>query len=263
MPDRILFIGYCWGSAGTAWLAKLLNAHPDILCLHAPILPRFNHFALEDSLELIRALFHEKSFGRFYSFVGLTHGVPLEWHSHLVSHFEQVRGFITIRHPIPRIQSTFNYNMLRGVAEKKQVNAEWVSALMRYHEKLETISGKTFPKDYEALSFYHGCGMINAIVGEVASGLPIYKYEELTTDYRTTQHLLKFISDDRLGMDQSLLERIQHTPINTRTGRIENRSPRSVYESWNEFQREAYHWLLAEETIELYRKAGYPDLMCE
>lgn len=105
--------------------------------------------------------------------------------------------------------------------------------------------------------------MINAIVSEVASGLPIYKYEELTADYRIPQHVLKFISDDQLVMDQALIERIQHTPIGTRTGRIEKRSPRSVYESWNEVQREAYRWLLAEETIELYRKAGYPDLMDE
>jgi hypothetical protein len=263
MPDRTLFIGYCWGSAGTAWLAKLLNAHPDILCLHGPQFPRFNHFVLEDSLEFIRALFHENSVGECYSFVGLTHGVPLERHSHLAHHFAQMRGFITIRNPIPRIQSTFRVNMHPRNADKKRFNSAWISALMLYHEKLETISGKTFPSDYEALSFYHGCGMINEIASEVASGLPIYKYEELTTDYRIVQHLLRFISNDQLNMDQALIERMQQTPIGTRTGSIEKRSARSIHDSWNDVQREAYRWLMTDESITLYEQAGYSDLRYE
>jgi hypothetical protein len=133
---------------------------------------------------------------------------------------------------------------------------------MTYHEKLETISGKTFPRDYEALSFYHGCGMINAIISEVASGLPIYKYEELTTDFRTVQHLLKCISDGQLDMDQALIEGFQQTPIGTRTGTIERRPPRSIHDSWSEVQREAYRWLATNEAIDLYRKVGYPDVIC-
>lgn len=255
--DRILFIGYCWGSAGTRWLAKLLNAHPDIFCLHAPIFPRFNHVALKDSLEIVGALFHGKGLGHPYSHVGLTHGVSLEWHSHFVHHFEQVRGFITIRHPIPRIHSTYSHNMVPGVAKAKQADAEFISNLMKYHERLETLSGKIFPKDYEALSFYHGCGMVNAIVSEVASGLPLFKYEDLTTDYRMVQHLLRIISDDHLDMGQSLIERIQQTPVGTRAGRVQDKSPRLIHESWNEVQREAFHWLVTKESIGLYRKAGY------
>lgn len=252
---RTLFIGYCWGSAGTAWLAKLLNAHPDICCHHAPMLPRFNHFALEDSLELVDSMFN--SLGLAYSFVGLTHGVHREWHTHFVKKFEHVRGFITIRHPFPRILSTYNLNMVPGVAEANKNDPNWVSSMMKYHEVLETISGKSFPTNYEALSFYHGCGMVNDIVHEVATGLPIFKYEELTTDYRVVQQLLTAISDGYLHMEKALIEGIQQTPVGTRAGKIVNRLPRSVYESWNEVQKEAFQWLVTDESKELYRKAGY------
>jgi len=144
-----------------------------------------------------------------------------------------------------------------SVAKVKRVDSELISNLLNYHDNLEARSGKIFPKDYEALSFYHGCGMVNKIVDEVASGLPLFKYEELTTDYRTVQHLLKFISDDQLVMDQGLIERIQQTPVGTRAGKIESKSPGSIYRTWNEIQREAYHWLVTDEAKELYRKAGY------
>lgn len=93
--SRILFVGFCWGAAGSAWLARLLNCHESILSLHAPEFSRFDHFKYNDSLEVIESMFRRRSFGAAYPVVGFTHGIPIQWREKLEGEFKrQFRCFI-------------------------------------------------------------------------------------------------------------------------------------------------------------------------
>jgi hypothetical protein len=254
--EKIIFIGYCWGAAGSAWLARLLNSHEDIFCVHAPILERYNHYVFEESVLLMTKLFTSMSYGGGYPIAGLTHGVPLAWHQRLNEYFSKsvrFRNFILIRHPIPRIQSSveeIKKNFLKKGPDPK--NEEEYKKIYR---ELSERSERKFPDDFVSLGFYHSCKMINLIHEETDQTMPIFKMENLVSQENEVQRLVSHISDKTVRLDPAVIRKLQQTVINKRsTG---NHSPAEVYSSWNDHYRAAYRYLVNTTSIQIYSRLGY------
>jgi hypothetical protein len=255
MEKKILFIGYCWGNAGSTWLSHLLNGHKDILCLHAPKFPRFDHKNYDDAVTIIDSVFRFPAMGGTYPLVGFTHGVPLKWHPKLSEIYkEQLCCFILTRHPIKRIQSNFALNK---VAREKQVSAnkKWEQNLENNYKRLVQQSGKHFPDDFDSLIFYRSCDAVNRILREYEQKLPFYKMEDLVSQEKVVNELLSYISDGTCQLDSEVIRKMQGTVVG---GHAKRRlSVAETYDSWSEAYKEAYHHLVKREAFEIYKQLGY------
>ncbi len=256
---RLFFIGYCWGAAGSAWLARLLNSHEDIFCVQAPVLNRYDHFQFADSTELLNAIFTAMSFGGGYPVAGVTHGVPLEWHPKLVKKYGgRMRNFTLIRSPIERIQSSAK-KIAQGYAgeAEKYIMADGCQRVFR---KLRETAKGDFPNDPASLGFYNSCDMVNSIIQETDHEFPVFKLEDLVAQTNEVQRLLAHISDGTCRLEDRIIRKLQQTVINKRSEK--RLTPKEIYDSWNGNYRAAFHCLVNPLALEIYRRLGY-DLPVE
>lgn len=254
MSERILFIGYCWGAAGTTWLSRLLNAHQDILCMHSPNFPRYDNSSFEDCLEIIDAVFNGWNFGLAYPIVGFTHGISLEWHARLSQRYSPAfRCFILTRHPIKRIESTVALNIIQK--ERRLSTPGWRAACADAYDDLARRQRKRPPDDFESLAFYAACKMVNSITVEVQHAFPLYKLEEILNDCGTVNRLVGHISNGTCQLFDPTIETLQQTVVRARSA--VGRSPEGTYLSWRAEHRDAYRELVTPDAFEAYRHLGY------
>ena len=254
MADRILFIGYCWGAAGSTWLARLLNGHPDIFCVHNPQFPRFDYFKFEDLAEVIEHVFRHQAWAGAYPVVGFTHGVALEWHGRIRQKYgDQLRCFVLTRHPIMRIQSSYALHVSRKA--ERSTDSRWIEAYVQTYQELVRLARKKLPDDFESLAFYKSCAMVNSILAEHEQGLPLYRLEDLLSEEEAVQSLLAHISSGTCRLPSDVIETMQRTVVRGRAAQI--RSAEETYASWRPEHREAYHYLVTGKALEVYRQVGY------
>lgn len=257
--QHILFIAYCWGGAGSTWLAWALNCHKHVFCLHAPNVPRFARHKREDALALVNAFYSLPALAKDYECVGFTHGVRREWHAELVQTYgDRFRGFVLIRHPIRRINSLTALKLQSS--QKRPLSLRERFARRRNYAKLRAASKRTdFPKDAAALSFYHSCNAVNRIVSEVATGIPIYRLEDLVGTVEKFQEVLHFISGGNLTMAADDIREIQGTVKGKHAPK--RLSVSETYAEWSDIQKEAFRYLVTPQAIRHYQQLGYefPD----
>jgi hypothetical protein len=253
--DRNLFIGYCWGSAGSAWLARLLNSHEDVLCLHIPDFPKLNYRNYDDLVTILDSIvFTTNDWVRAYSLIGFTHGIQGDWHERLQERYgEHLRGFILTRHPIKRIQSSFALNKINVQRESDEF---WQEPFRGIYEHLTRVSGKRFPDDFAALGFYWSCHLVGSILAESELKLPIYKMENLTSQVESVNELLSYVSDGVMRhLEENVFERMQNKVVAKHAKG--NLSVAETYASWNDIYKEAYHYLVRPEILKAYSELGY------
>ena len=258
MSDRLLFLTFCWGAAGTTWLARLLNAHPDIFCLHAPLLPRFDHSQLAESTEVIRHVYGDVSLGGSYPVVGFTHGIASEWYEELTRQYpERLRCLALTRHPVPRIQSSFR--LFVSMEQRLASDPTWRRLFEETYQRLTHWSLRSFPDDFESLAFYYACAMVNSITWEQQQSFPLFRLEDLVTDEDTVQRLIGHVSDGRCQLPDDVIRRMQGTVVHSHNS--ERLSPADTYAAWPPERRRAYHALVTGAAVDAYRALGYemPD----
>ncbi|MCP4372157.1 MAG: hypothetical protein GY797_29175 [Deltaproteobacteria bacterium] len=251
-----LFIGYCWGAAGSSWLARLLNSHEDIFSLHAPIFPRFDSRSrkYEDVVEVIDAVLNTKALGGTYPVVGFTHAIQIHWHAELSERYrDQLRGFVLIRHPISRIQSNF---ALHKKANPRRISDKfWKKPFKSTYKELTRQVGNHFPDDFDSLGFYWSCSLVSSIVSEYRWNLPIYKLEDLVSQKEIVNKLAAYISDGTCQFSDDVIARVQHKVVNAHAQ--EKCSIAEIYGAWSEPHKEAYHYLVKPEAFQIYKELGY------
>jgi hypothetical protein len=115
-----LFAVVSWGCAATQWLAKGLNSHPEILCLHNGAGAVASFHSSMDSLQYVRVLSH---LGWGYTAVGDVHGLPRMEIAKLKEAFgDRFNAVIVVREPVARLRSQMAlyaqmalYEELRGL----------------------------------------------------------------------------------------------------------------------------------------------------
>ena len=96
-PNCRKFLVNRMGSTGSAWLAKLLNSHPDVFCSHEGVVSRIHparEYGEEDILEFVESLAAETAHGA-YRAIG---DVGSVWTGH-VAYVSSFTTAILIRHP--------------------------------------------------------------------------------------------------------------------------------------------------------------------
>jgi hypothetical protein len=151
-----LFAVVSWGCAATNWLAKVLNNHPEILCLHAGngAVAKFHNSM--NSLQYFRVL---SFLGDGYTAVGDVHGLPRSEISKLKEAFgERFNAVIVVREPVARLRSQMAlYEELRGLGVW---NLSYVETL---------VESKNIAIDSEeSRMFVHAANMLNAVTEEIS-----------------------------------------------------------------------------------------------
>jgi hypothetical protein len=240
MQSRV-FAVLSWGCAGTAWLAKAFNSHPEVFCTHAA--PGLWRSALnsptQDALCFTLAV---GAFSDHYLAIGDVHGIE----RHEVVPVRKKLGALfrcatVVREPIARLQSqlmlfeNFGYSRWGGLG--------YVDAVA------EAAGIEPSSLSLERRHFLHGVNMLNAILDEVPLG-PIYRMEDLTTSASAFTKLFLDLTagevqaSDQWASDALKLRRVnEHSEkrqisFSTEDLRIIERVVKP--EAWSEYQKLGY-----------------------
>jgi hypothetical protein len=232
-----LFAVVSWGCAATTWLAKVLNSHPEIMCLHAGNNTVGNFHSSMDSLRYFRVL---SVLGFEYKAAGDVHGLPRSEVPKLKEAFGARFNFvIVVREPLARLRS------IMALHEKLRGMNVWN---LSYLDPL--IEAKNIAAHSEkAKMFVHAANMLNAITEEISLGT-IYKAEDLTTNPNTLDTLIAEISGGRVETDPGWIETCFKL-------RQVNPHAKSEGLALNDWEIEVVRAVTRPESWRLYEELGY------
>lgn len=231
-----VFAVVSWGCAATKWLAKALNSHPEILCLHAGngAMARLN--IPMDSLQYLTLL---SNFGEGYIVAGDVHGLSATEIPKLREAFgSRFNAVIVVREPIARLRSTMALYKFRGLEAPEFSYAETLIEQKNIHAKSE-----------ESKMFVHAADMLNVVTEEISHGT-IYKAEDLTTNPNILAALTAEITGGQVGMNQEWLETcVGLKKVNAHAG--------GEVAALNDWQVDVVRRVVRPESWRIYQELGY------
>ena len=247
--NQIVACCFCWGTAGSRWLARALNAHPHQLWVHAPAEAnkgRSTAEAVEHTLGWLRRFNN-------HPVVGLTHGTQIGWYEEIKAHFEgqgvKFRPFVLVRHPVPRARSI----MALDANNPHRPELDWWQAgAKRAYAKLDD---GFFPSEFQDLSFYRAAESMNLAMAEAATGLPIWRIEDLSMCPEALDRLTWAISDGMLQYPGKLAKEMQDLRIGVHAGGY--LQPGEIWLGWPDHWRAAWYKLIDQDTAQAYEAMGY------
>lgn len=241
-PCPQLFSVISWGCAATAWLARVLNHHPDIFCVHAA-----NHAwhvlgnsEKLDGLAYLRVVGQQ---GHAHSAAGEVHGAS----RHLVAECRRTLGdrfnaAVVVRNPVPRLHSQLAlYEDFAGV---NAWNIDYVDSII-------ARTGVILPAADDASRFFvHAANMLNAILDERDVGR-IYRAEDLTSDSQVLGEFVEEITRGKVSPDSEWLHAaLQTRKVNVHAG---NRPHRDL----DDWQIDVIQKVVDPRAWEVYEALGY------
>jgi hypothetical protein len=231
-----LFAVVSWGCAATKWLAKALNSHPEILCLHAGNGAMARLRVPMDSVQYLTLL---SNFGEGYIAVGDVHGLSTTEISKLREAFgSRFNAVIVVREPIARLRSTMALYEHRGLEAPEFSYAETLIERKNIHAKSE-----------ESKMFVHAADMLNVVTEEISHGT-IYKAENLTTNPNILAALTAEITGGQIGMNQEWLK----TCVGLKKVNAHARGEAAALNDW---QVDVMRRVVRPESWRIYEELGY------
>lgn len=246
-PPR-LFAICSWGNAGTYWLTKLLNAHPEIFCVHNVKGQWARHTGADriDDLDYLRIVGTQ---GAVYRLAGDVHGVARESIPGLRAEFgDRFRCASLVRHPVPRVRS---HMTLAATAGFNSYNVDYRRLEGSLDEPLKRLL-----KGEERLFFAHVMELVNSVSEEKALG-PVYALERLSSDSGNIEELVAHLSNAELSFPAALLDWDWRDPVNRHASDRSAGVPETIFASLPGWQQEAFGALLGPHARRLYEDLGY------
>ena len=234
-----LFAVVSWGAAATKWLAKALNSHPDMLCLHAGTnaLSRFGPGI--DSRQYYHAL---SVLAHGYRAVGDVHGIARHHIPALKEAFgDRFNAVVLVREPVARVRS------LMALFEQFRGLDGWN---LSYVEEMIETKQLRLPPGEESRMFVHAANMLNAIAEEKVVGR-VYKTEDLTSSAETLAALVRDVSGGDIEPAAEWLASCLRSPrVNVHSTRQE----------WlpSDWQLEVLRAVVTDDAWSMYEELGYP-----
>ena len=238
MPCDRLFAVISWGAAATRWLAKTLDSHPEMLCLHAGSGAIASFGRPIDATDYYRAL---TILGHGYLAAGDVHGISRHDVPALRQAFgDRFQAVVLVRDPIARLHSLMAlYDQFRGVGG-------WD---LSYLDDLVANKHLTPPDSEQSRMFIHAANMLNAIVEERAVGR-VYKTEDLTSSAETLAALVRELSGGNIEPTAEWLA------AGLQLRRL-NEHARGGERALTDWQREVVRVVVAEDAWRVYAQLGY------
>lgn len=237
-----LFSVVSWGCAGTAWLARALNAHPDIFCVHGA-----NHYLQSmcgapplDGLDYMHVI---AALATGHEAVGDVHGIS----RHLIPELRENYGpvfssAVLVRDPLPRVKSQL------ALFKSMPAAANWdLSYTEAFADQLELKPAQLTQNDRLRL---HAFNMLNAIAEETEVG-PIFRIEDLVRRQDSVAALLSHLSSGRLNSPGWWLDYVTRIPAFN--GHQSAGNPTELSSA----DLRLLSRIVTDESKELYRQLGY------
>lgn len=234
-----------WGCAATAWVARALNSHTDILCLHASnhVWPRGRAAAALDGVDYLAVL---ANLGAWYGAVGDIHGISRE--AVPAARAALGDGFscaVLVRDPWARYRSQ--------IALFERCNYEGWGAL-DYVRDVAAVHGDN-PDTLSRVERHliHAASCLNAIVAEAKLG-PVFRCEDVTRDTRALCRLARTVTAERFSIDERWAERaLAIEQVNTH---VRGNGP----PGHDERAQQILTRYVTPEAWDIYRRLGYAPL---
>ncbi len=193
-PLSKMFSVVSWGAAGTTWLSRVLNSHPDIFAVHA-LNVTWSFLSEAEQLDGLSYILTLGSQGFAHKCSGDVHGVSRNQipalRKILRDRFEAV---VLVREPMARICSQLSL-----------VESRWNPAWdLSYLDALIESLGLG-DLSFKQRLFLHSCNMLNAIIEEKSVG-SIYRLEDLSGNVETLERFVNEISQGSVEAGPSWLE---------------------------------------------------------
>jgi hypothetical protein len=245
-PPTFVFAVISWGCAGTAWIARTLNSHPDIYCVHAAnafwqVLGGCERL---DGLSYLRVI---ASQGHAHAAAGDVHGVGRHHIPALRLAFDQLfNAAVVVREPIPRLRS-----QLALFERYKDVEGSTTAWDLGYIDSLIEHCKIALPRDdFRFRFFVHAANMLNAILEEREVG-KIYRSEDLTSDTSVLGDFVDEITRARVRPSSEWLDAaIQIHPVNPHA----ESSGQRQFEAW---EIDVIRKVVDPRAWEMYERLGY------
>ena len=242
-PIPQLFCVISWGCAATAWLAYVLNRHPDIYCVHAANLSWhvLGKTEMLDGVPYLRIL---GSQGHANLAAGGVHGLS----RHLVPECRTTFGnkfnaAVVVREPIARIHSQLAlYERFSGI---HAWNVDYLDAI------LDRIGIKMDRDNYQLRLFVHAANMLKAILEEQQVGR-IYRCEDLTC---SRDRLGEFIDEITRGRVRPTTEWLQSA---IQTKKVNVHAGRHPCRNLDDWQIDVIRKVVDPRSWAMYETLGYP-----
>lgn len=275
MPN-VFFCVLTWGASGSAWVAKLLNAHPDLWCCHAigqkarwqvdfgGAYSGETGLGPENALAYCRwILVHAEGCVS----AGDVHGIDLPTWRRIEPQLTPfsgeplaTRSAVLVRHPIPRIESYIAQH--RRYLEVKLRQADFFKPYVEARELAGRLGLDWAPEDYEKLMFLEACRLAaRRIVEERRSGYRVFRLEDLVQGVQGPQDLLSHLSAGALtSWPPGVLEHLQGQTVN-RHRSTDVSDPLEIFSGWPDWRRELFQRMFDPDSVAAYQALQY-DLPC-
>lgn len=245
-----VFAVVSWGCAATHWLARTLNAHPDIFCVHAGNFS-WHHYGRAPYLDGPEYLATIREMGSSYGAAGDIHGVDLRTIGAVRKTFgDRFACAIVVREPIARL-----YSQIALFQSNLHTRAWNVDYVQRFIDE-----GVVLPVDnYENRLTLHGISMLNSIVSEQATAR-VWRCEDLTTRAEALAEFVRAIVGASVRVDPDWAQAAVGLPIviqHVKSDRpLQDRRPQ-------DWQIDAIRRIVSPQAWDLYAQLGYvaPDFL--
>ena len=245
-----VFAVVSWGCAATHWLARTLNAHPDIFCVHAGNFSwhRYGRAPYLDGPEYLTTI---REMGSSYGAAGDVHGVDLRTIGAVRKTFgDQFACAIVVREPIARLYSQIA--LFKANLHTRAWNVDYVQRFID--------QGVVLPVDsYENRLTLHGISMLNSIVSEQAAAR-VWRCEDLTTQAETLAAFATEIAGGAVWVDPGWAQAAISLPGVHQHAEGDRAAPDRRPQDW---QIDAIRKIVSPQAWDQYAQLGYvtPDFL--
>lgn len=242
-----LFAVVSWGAAGTHWLSKVLNAHPDVLCLHTTNNPwsRLSGMSRVDDATYMQII---AATGDGYRLAGDCHGIAPRSITKIKDKWkDSFKSAVVVRHPVPRVLSLWNLANKAGFHHYK-LDYDYIRSV--------TPRALTWVKTEEHLFFVHSVRMNDNITLEREIG-PTFRMEDLTSNQGEVRRLLRYLSGDELDYAEGLLDQVFFEKVISHRGDKAPNDPAAVFDMLPDWQKQIFSSVLKPKTRRIYEDLGY------
>jgi hypothetical protein len=240
-----LFSVISWGCAATHWLARALNSHADIFCVHAGnfSLHQYGRAPYLDGAEYLRVI---GALGTSYAAAGDVHGVDI----HKIQESRDAFGdrfgcAVVVREPLARLRSQLA--LFKSNLESGTWNVDHVQHFIN--------QGVVLPADnYENRVTLHGIWMLNSIIGEHPVAR-VWRCEDLTTRADVLVEFATYITGGSVPIDLSWASGAVGSP---RIDQHASSDHEAAYRQFDDWQIEALRKIVEPRAWQLYSELGYP-----
>jgi hypothetical protein len=236
-PPPALFAVVSWGCAATTWIARTLNSHPDILCMHegAVRLARIGRQPVMSATEYLSAI---GSIASFHKAAGDVHGIALQSLPELRAALPRFRAAVVVREPIARFLS--HIAMVDQWAPARIWNLAHIDAVC-------AENGLPPPTTYRERLWMHAAQSLNAIVDE--KNERVYRAEDLTSSADSLVDFVSYLTSDDVHDANWATAAVQRSPT--------NRHGNALAKTLLPTQAEILRAIVAPDAWALYENLGY------